>query len=337
MYLFLNTYQHLSLEEREKIYALREQGFSFRNIGNQLGRDHTTISREYSRNAKYGRTYIPCRAQNQVDRRGSLQRYQAPLKKPEVFLYVREHLRKSFRWSPETISGRLSIDHPGNSITKETIYRYIYCRSSRPYRLWENLTLARKKRRKLKGRRVHRDSRIPEAVSIDSRPQIVAQRVRPGDWESDNMEGLRSDRKVVSVTVERLSRSTILDLLPTRGATSKTMAVTRRLKILPEKLRHTLTVDNGAENTNHKVISSKLGLDVYFCHAYHAWEKGTNENTIKYVRRFFPKHTSLQEITPQQVADVENWMNNLPRKCLGYLTPYEKMSQLLNSKSCASA
>ncbi|KKT74236.1 MAG: Transposase insI for insertion sequence element IS30B/C/D [Microgenomates group bacterium GW2011_GWA2_44_7] len=333
----MKTYHHLSLEERERVYALKEQGLSFRDIAKVLSRDHTTVSREYSRNAKYGRVYIPCRAQNQADKRAEDQRYQAPLKEPLIFLYVREHLRKPYRWSPETIAGRLILDHLDKRITKETIYQYIYSKKARGYHLWENLALSRKKRRKARGRGVHRESRIPEAVSIDLRPAAVNLRIRVGDWESDNMEGIRGNRKAVSVTVERVTKATLLDLLPTRKAFSKTMALTHRLGKLPKELRRTLTMDNGSENTNHKIISQRLGLDVYYCHPYHAWERGTNENTIKYLRRFFPKHTSLDEVTEEEVAYVENWMNNLPRKVLGFLTPYEKMSQLLNSKWCTSA
>ena len=89
----MGEYKHLSLEEREKLYAGVESGKSFRDIGEELGRDHTTLSREWKRNTKYGKPYIPCRAHEKAEKRGKEQREKAPLKEPLIFLYVREHLR----------------------------------------------------------------------------------------------------------------------------------------------------------------------------------------------------------------------------------------------------
>ena len=120
----MRKYSHLTLEEREILYALKEKGISLRKIAKKLGRTHTTLSRELRRNAKYGKQYIPCKAHEKYVRRGMLQRYQAPLKSPLIYLYVRKYLRR--KWAPEVIAGRLPIDYPGNSIVHETIYRYIY-------------------------------------------------------------------------------------------------------------------------------------------------------------------------------------------------------------------
>ena len=122
----MKSYQHLSLEEREKLYALREQGKSFREIARVLDRSHATLSREYARHAKYGKRYLPCKAHEKARKTAVEQRTKAPLKNPKIFVYVREKLRKE-KWSPETIAGRLPIDHPGEKICHETIYRYVYC------------------------------------------------------------------------------------------------------------------------------------------------------------------------------------------------------------------
>ena len=111
----MKKYGHLSLEEREKIYALKEQGVKVTEIARRIGRDHGTVSREIRRNAKYGKQYIACKAQDKAIKRGIKQRRQAPLKNTQIILYVKEHLR--LKWSPETIAGRLSIDHPGEHIS----------------------------------------------------------------------------------------------------------------------------------------------------------------------------------------------------------------------------
>lgn len=325
-------YKHLSLEEREKFYALKEQGFSLREIGRRLGRSHATFSREPRRNAKYGVGYLPCKAQKVADRVAKRQRYKAPLKNPRVFLYVRIHLREPFGWSPETIAGTLKLDHPGESIHHETIYRYIYSQKfkTRGIKLWQYLTLGRKKRMKKQGRSIHRDSKIPEAKSIDLRPEAVSLRTRAGDWETDNLEGKRSDISVVSTTVERLTRLTLLNKLNDRCADTKTDITAKRLLEYPKKIRLSLTQDNGPENSCHKQLAKLTGLDIFFCHTYHSWEKGSVENMNGRIRRYLPKGTSLDQISEKQIAEIEHRLNSTPRKCLGYLTPYEKMSELIS-------
>ena len=179
------------------------------------------------------------------------------------------------------------------------------------------------------GRKVARASKIPNATSIDLRPEIVSKRVRVGDWETDNVIGKQTDKTALSVTVERLTRLTVLSLT-SKSAKSKTESLIKRLSVFPDTARETLTTDNGAENTNHPEITNSLGLSVFFCHAYHSWEKGTVENTNGRIRRYIPKGVSIDNLTDSQIKEVEIRMNSTPRKCLGYLTPYEKMIEVLS-------
>ena len=331
--MFVNRYSHLNLEEREKLFAGKESGKSLRTTARELGRSAGTVSRELKRNAKYGRPYIPCRADRLASKRGFNQRWKAPLKNPLVFLYVREHLRPPYSWSPETIAGRLSVDHPGNSVDDETVYRYIYGRRQTRMKLWQYLTVKRVRRMKKGGRRIQRLGKIPEAVSIDKRPKYILKRKQAGHWETDNMEGLRTDESVVSVTVERVARITRLTKLTDRKAGTKTDALVDRLSTEPNILRRTLTADNGKENSEHKVITAQLSLPMFFCHAYHSWEKGSVENTVGRVRRFIPKSTSVDTITQSGLSVIEEKLNNTPRKCLGYLTPNEVWEKI-RAASC---
>ncbi len=230
----IKRYRHVTLEERERLYALREQGVSLRKIAEQLNRSHTSLSREVRRNVRYGEEYfvneyVPCKAEELARKRAKGQRKKASLKNPTIFLYVRQHLRED-GWSPETIAGKLAIDQPGEHITKETIYRYIYARRLQPKTkplLSSYLTLARRKRMKLHGRRVIRHGKIPFAVSIEKRPQAVLMRKRIGHWETDN--------------------------------------VIARLKEYPTR---TLTADNGKENSQHLKIARELQLLMFLCHTY---------------------------------------------------------------------
>jgi IS30 family transposase len=123
------------------------------------------------------------------------------------------------------------------------------------------------------GRHIHKDSRIPKAISIDKRPKAAANRKQIGHWESDNVIGKQADKTVLSVTVERKFRVTLLSKLTVKTADEKTKNLFLRMAVFPEAIRKTMTVDNGAENANHKEITNSLDMAVYFCHVYHSWEK----------------------------------------------------------------
>jgi len=328
-------YSHLSLKEREILYALREQGKSFREIGEVLGRSYTSLSREYRCHAKYGRKYLPCKAHQKTINKTVKQRIKAPLKNCKVFLYARERLRQN--WSPETISGRLPLDHPEESICPETIYQYIYGKGKR-FKLWQYLTKSHKKRRIKSGRKVKslKHSRIPGAISIDNRPGKVEKRKQAGHFETDLMEGKRENKTVLSVNVERKTRYVLLKKMQNKKAKTKEKTMLKGLKMLKslEKSRKpivkSITGDNGSENTRHTKISRSLKTKFYFCHAYASWEKGTVENTIGRIRTYIPKGTNLAIYTHQQIQWLENQLNNTPRKCLDYLTPNEAIEQEVN-------
>jgi len=330
-------YYQLKLQEREELYALKKAGWSLGDIAKKLGRDKGTLSRELKRNKTYTKglekfsgKYIPCHAQEKADKRARNQRSQASWKGPEVYLYVRNHLRKDV-WSPEQIAGRLSLDHPELHICHETIYRAIYARENRKHKLWKYLTIQRPRRMKKGGRHVVRDSRIPEAISIDKRPKIVNRRKQIGHWETDNMIGRQIDKTALSVTVERTLRLTIMSKLTAKTADEKTRKLFERLSVFPKQIIRTMTADNGPENTNHKQITEALDIDVFFCHAYHSWERGTVENTNGRIRKFIPKSMSMDTITEKEIANIEWKLNNTPRKCLGFKTPLEVLGEIMQN------
>jgi len=324
----IKGYKQLSLEEREQFYALLMQKKSLRFIAKQLNRLHSTLSREYQRNRPYARPYVPCIAENISYDRLHRQRSQARLKSSVIYHYVEDHLKQ--RWSPETIAGRLRIDHPGMSIHHETIYRYIYQEDGKGFHLRKFLTHVRYKRMKKFGRKVQHCKNIPDAVSIEKRPQEVVIREVIGHWETDNLEGKRySDTSVVSTTVERVSRYTILTKLADKSADEKYRALIKRFQPLPKNIRRSITADNGGENADHKKITVTLSMPMYFCHPYSAWEKGSVENMNGRIRRYIPKGTSTDDVTDEQIANIEYQLNNTPRKCLEYQTPEEVMHQAI--------
>lgn len=324
------SYKHLSLYEREQLAILKAKGLSFRDIGKLLGRHHSTLSREWNSKAKYGKSYIPCKAQLQADKIALIQRTKAPLKNPQIFLYVREKLRDQ-KWSPETIAGRLAIDHPSESIHFETIYRYIYSnRKTYGMKLWQYLTRHRQRRLKKHGRKV-KPVKYLRALPLVERPLEAENRKIVGHWETDNLGGKVSDKSTVSGNIERKSRYVSLSLLKDKSSFTKMKSIKLFVKKYPPAIRQTLTIDNGPENAKHKILKKTFTNGVYSCQPYHSWEKGSVENMFTRVRRFIPKGTSLDSVDKKTIKIIEHWLNHTPRKCLAYRTPSEIMQQELES------
>jgi IS30 family transposase len=320
------SYKQLEQADRIVIEVLLEEGKTIRQMAKKLARDPGTISREINRNKNQNTgQYTAKMAQRKSNKRLVKQREKAPLKKPLVFLYVREKLRLG--WTPEEISGRLPIDHSDESIHHETIYRYIYNPKKTPkMRLWRYLKNHRKKRMKKYGRKVKR-VKIKNIVRIDERDKSILTRLESGHWETDNMGGKTKDKSSFSGTIERKTRYVLLDVLKTRKAVSKTKSLATDLSVFPSKLIKTMTTDNGAENADHNNWTKKINnLLVYFCNPYHSWEKGSVENIFTRVRRFIPKGTSIDLIDRQTAKYIQYRLNNTPRKCLNYLTPTEAMN-----------
>lgn len=323
-------YQHISSEERETISRGLAKDRSLRAIAKELGRHHRSVAREVKRNTSYYSQYRGVAAQRRYERVTQKQRAKAPLKEPLIYLYVREHIRMG--WSPETIAGRLPLDHPGYTIHQETIYRYIYKRQNKKFGLSTYLRNHRVKRMKKEGRSVVRRGAIPGAVSIDARPEEIQLRTSFGHWETDLMEGARQTGCALSVLVERKSRYIVMGKVADKTAREKTNSLIASLKGFPAFLRQSITTDNGKENSYHKALTTILNLPVYFCHAYSAWEKGTIENTIGRIRYFIPKKTNLNPVSTQYIKALQNRFNTTPRKCLQYQTPEEVLREVLTSR-----
>ena len=177
--------------------------------------------------------------------------------------------------------------------------------------------------------------RLSKAISIRERPSIITARIRPGDWETDNMEGKRSDDTAVSVTVDRMTRITRLLKVADHTAESKADVLLVQMKKEDPLFRGSITCDRGPENSNHADITDLHHMPVYACDSYHSWEKGTVENTIGRLRRFIPKERSVDGVSQKMLDRIEKTMNDTPRKVLDYLTPNEYLEKILiASRTC---
>ena len=323
------TYCHLSLRERDTLARLWAQGCSLGEIALKLGRSKATLSRELKRNGTQIRKLYGAA---QAHQRASLRKEQAGhrprLKNDYIRAYVRKQLLSG--WSPELIAGRLrKLPKKPQRICPESIYRFIYDSTVRQQ---ENLVpcLARGHKRRLAWghRHTHRDLHIPGRISIRQRPAAVERRRQVGHWENDSVMA-RSSNAAVNVLVERTTRLSKLSRLPQRTARATSVAIIRSLSHLPPHWRRTITYDNGAENVEHQRTNKKLHTASFFCEPFHSWEKGTVENTIGLVRRFFPKKTNFDRVSVKELKRIERWLNNRPRKVLHYDTPREHYRRIV--------
>jgi transposase, IS30 family len=315
-------YQHLTHDLRCQIYALKRSGLSQNKIAEQLGVDQSTISKELRRNAGR-RGYRYKQAHEKAMQRRHDASSVASKMTPDFIPFVELLIRKN-KMSPEQISGRLRKSH-GISISHESIYRHVWRDKKEGGDLYENLRQRGKKRNKRGSKNAGRGL-IPNRVGIEFRPAEVATKQRVGDWEGDTIVGKDHRGAIVSM-VERKTKLVRLKLIPAATAQETTKATISILDPF-KKYVLTITTDNGKEFSGHKNIADALDAQIYFANPYHSWERGLNENTNGLVRQFFPKKTDFTKLTHEQVKEVEDNLNNRPRKMLKFRTPNEEFLHL---------
>jgi IS30 family transposase len=224
------------------------------------------------------------------------------------------------------------------TISKTTFYRYI-----------ENgvfLTLTNKdlpvKRNKTshKYNKVQKASRPPNGESIEKRPDEIAERSTFGNWEMDCVEGKKGTKKTLLVLTERKTRNEIIRIMKDKTAAS----VVKALDALerehgPElfaQVFRTITVDNGTEFSDCKgmeksILPGRNRTKLYFCHPYSSYERGSNENQNKMIRRHFPKGYDFTKTTTAEIRKLEKWINSYPRKIFDFYTSADLYEACLNA------
>jgi transposase, IS30 family len=204
------------------------------------------------------------------------------------------------------------------SVSHETIYQFIIDDQKLGGELYKHRRLGRKKRRKrLKDK--DRRGQILNRVSIDERPAVVNSKERVGDWEIDTIIG-KNHKGVIVTAVERKTKFSCMKHVLKKEAPLVTMALIDMLKPY-KQLVHTLTGDNGKEFSEHEKIAQALQANFYFAHPYSSWERGLNENTNGLIRQYFPKKTSLLNVSDKEVSIVQKRLNKRPRKTLNFESP----------------
>jgi IS30 family transposase len=307
------NYKQLSYEQRFEISALLKAGLNQTKIAKIVGVSKSTISREIKRNTGL-KGYRPKQANERaLDRRKHADKHVRFT--DELKGTVKKHLEQD--WSPEQISGWLTENNKP-SVSHETIYQFIIDDRKNDGILYTHLRLGRRKRRKRIKGGDHR-GQIPNRVSIDDRPTVVDSKERVGDWEIDTVIG-KNYKGAFVTAVERKTKYSCIGHVPRKEAALVAKVLIDMLSPFKE-LVFTITADNGKEFSEHEKIASALTAQFYFAHPYSSWERGLNENTNGLIRQYYPKKTSLVSIDKQKLVEVQNKLNNRPRKTLDFDTP----------------
>jgi len=317
------AYKRVTAEERTLIHRWIQDGERQNEIARRLKKSPGSISREIKRNTGL-RGYRPKQAHETA---------QAQAKRPGPRRFT-EQLRvdaetqiKGGR-TPEMICGRARLEGRPH-VCKETIYKHVYANAKAGGTLWEHLPRAKRKRSRRCPRKEGRGrGRIPNQRMIGTRPIEVETRQTVGHWEGDLINGARTTGNLVTLA-ERSTRFTLVGRTGSKDAEEVMREICALFKTLSQRARLSLTLDNGKEFARHEEIAREVGVDVFFANPYHSWERGTNENTNGLIRRLYPKKSSFAGIGREELKRIDLSLNDRPRKCLGWMTPREKMTAFL--------
>lgn len=344
-------YKHLTERDRYRLEGYLESSLNPKEISQKLCCHISTIYREIKRGevkkihsdlteywAYRANTAHADYESKVTNRRHSLkiERYN------DLASYIQNKILKD-KYSPDAIIGELKQrDQKFKAlICTKTLYNYI---DREVFEGVTNVTLwEKRKRRKRRYKQVSRISlKNKGSRSIEERPERVNNRLEYGHWEGDSIVGRRNGRKDALFTLsERMTREQII--LKIGSATQE--AILKALNKLEtgygnyfQRKFKSITLDNGREfldweSIEQSRLNDKKRTLVYFAHPYSSWERGTNENQNRMIRRFIPKGTDISKLSDKEIKRIEEWMNNYPRKILSYKTPNELVLNITNNSS----
>ena len=309
---------HLTFSERHYISIALKKGSSQTDIANELDRCQSVISRELKRNSG---SYRYC---HKVADNKALKRHQHKNKAIKLTDQMTEKITIDLRkdWSPEQITGRMK-QQKNASVSHQTIYAYIKKDKQNGGDLHQHLRCKKKYRKR--GSIKSSTSKIPNRVDIDKRPKSANNCTRIGHFEADTVMG-KNNRGAILTLDERITKLRLAMPLPNKQALGTAHGIIEVLKPI-KKLVKSITFDNGTEFASHEKVASKIGCKTYFARPYHSWERGQNENANGLLRQYFPKGSELDKVNKSEVLTAVHKLNNRPKKCLGFKTPYEEFKK----------
>ena len=322
----------LTLSEREVISRGLAMRLSRRAIAAELGRCASTVSREIQRNGGYA-SYRASAAEEAAWRRARRPKLCKLAGQPHVVRVIAEKLQR--QWSPQQIAGWLKRRYPDDEryyVSHESIYKSLFIQARGVLKkellacLRTQRVMRRSKHASLKGKGL---GKIVDAVSISERPASVEDRAVPGHWEGDLIAG--SKNSSIATLVERQTRYVMLAKVENKNTDTVIRALTKQVRKLPSELYKSLTWDRGTELSDHKKFTLATDVQVYFCDPKSPWQRGSNENTNRLLRQYFPKGTDLSVHSQAKLNAVARRLNERPRKTLHYETPAERFNACVAS------
>lgn len=321
----MKGYRHLTLFDREKLIILANQGFTHQLIADQIGFSQSSVSRELKRNRSLTtRIYEPEMAQIKSMNR---KKRGCKIDKNQDF---KEHIQEKLQlgWAPDVIAKRFLLENDQSCISHETIYSWLYKPPQKKLKLYKMLARQKSKRgpRKTYEPKSHK---IADKISIHTRPEAINNRSEFGHWEGDLVIGKYHKSQILTMQ-ERKSRFIFIGKIPSKQAlvvSAKIEEIAKKLKLSEIIPFYSLTLDNGTEFSEFKHLQKALGIDVYFCDPYASWQKGGIENANGIIRRTIPKKSDMNHYSDNDINDLMWSINTIPRKCLGYKTPYEVIAK----------
>lgn len=331
-------HKHLTWTDRLKIEKGLKEGLKPCAIADRLRVHNTIIYRELKR-GRYTHLNSDLTTEERYSPDIAQQRYEANLKAKggelkigndyELADFIEWKIGKE-NYSPAAVIGeikRLDLTFK-TKISEKTVYNYIdkgiFYGISR-----ENLPNKGKQKRKYDKIVRKNAAHAPKGESIEERPQEVGDRITFGHWEGDCVCGKKKTKETLLVFSERLTRREIIIKMPDQTAASVVAALDkleRRYGKRFSKIFKSITFDNGSEFADCAGMErsvygkNRKRTKVYYCHPYSAYERGTNENINKMIRRFLPKGTDFRKVSVAYIKRVEAWINNYPREILGFET-----------------
>ena len=322
----MNLYTHLTINEREQIFLLINQGQSIRQVAALLKRNPSTISRELKRN-KENNDYSPNTAQVSYRKRKSNCGRKLLLANSKLKRLIKK-LFLTNQWSPEQISARLKMEKSPFTISYSTIYRAIYRGDFNEKGLSTgNRGAIRKLRHKGKTRHtknhLEKRGKISITQTIHERPEEANNRTTIGHWEADTVLG-KTGRACLVTLIDRKSRYLLVGKVEKKLSEQVKNTMIHLLKSVSKKKRKSITPDRGKEFSKHREITKEVdSIPFYFADSSAPWQRGTNENTNGLLREYFPKKEDITPIPTLYIDCCVEKLNKRPRKCLGWKSPYE--------------
>jgi transposase, IS30 family len=342
--------KYLSIKERYQIEALREKRFTGREIAEQLGRSPSTINREIIRGSIIQKDWelkerLVYRADHGQAEHDEKQRNKGrPLKigfDHELSRHIERKISQD-KYSPAAVIGEIVQNKLlfKTYLCIKTIYNYIH---SGVFAGVGEAELIYGGKHKKKYRKVGKINRIRLFKSIEERPEAANQRSEYGHWEIDVVKGVKWTKPCLLTISERLTRQEIIIKMNCCKVEEVDKALTgleRKYGGLFARIFKTITADNGSEFMDWETLEESKRRPgtkrtaLYYAHPYSSYERGTNENTNRIIRRFVPKGTDIGEVTVEAIKKAQNWINNYPRGIFGYKTANDMIIQNATRKMC---